>query len=105
MAIDIEQNEENGNAVIKPTGEIDLYSSSDLRKVLLAAIPKGTGAVGIDLSAVPYMDSSGVATLVEGLKACGKAKRRFTLLRPSEAVMKVLQLSRLDSVFEITQGF
>jgi anti-anti-sigma regulatory factor len=48
------------------------------------------------------MDSSGVATLVEGLQAAGGASS-FLLLAPSQSVMKVLQLSRLDSVFSIVE--
>jgi anti-sigma B factor antagonist len=46
------------------------------------------------------MDSSGVATLVEGLKACAD-KKKFILVNPSEPVMKVLKLARLDGLFRI----
>ena len=50
------------------------------------------------------MDSSGVATLVEGLRATSGTDASFVLVTPSHAVMKVLQLSRLDSVFDIEEA-
>lgn len=104
MPLKITQSDQNGRYVIKVAGEVDLYSSPELRNAVVKAIPAATGAVCVDLSEVPYMDSSGVATLVEGLKSAGHAKRSFVLLAPSTSVMKVLQLSRLDTVFQIEQG-
>lgn len=101
MALSISKNEQDGRYIIKVSGEVDLYSSPELRNAVIKAISAAKGAVCVDLSEVPYMDSSGVATLVEGLKSASHAKRSFVILSPSTPVMKVLQLSRLDSVFEI----
>jgi anti-sigma B factor antagonist len=104
MAMELEQVERDGAPVIRVTGEVDLYSSPKLREALLKTIPKAQNEVSLDLTGVTYMDSSGVATLVEGLKASGQKNARFVLLSPSPAVMKVLQLSRLDSVFDIKEA-
>ena len=82
-------------------GDVDLYSSPELRKALLAATPKAVSGVGVHLGAVTYMDSSGVATLVEGLRSAKEYDRTFVLVAPSKSVMKVLELARLDSVFEV----
>ncbi len=98
-SLSIEKQECEGGCRITVSGEVDLSSSPALREAILKASPKGGGLVAIDLSGVSYMDSSGVATLVEGLKSTGQGS--FCLLAPSAAVMKVLQLSRLDSVFDI----
>lgn len=100
MALDLQQQEENGAWAITVKGEVDLYSSPQLRDAILKGIGGGSSKVVVDLSGVVYMDSSGVATLVEGLKGAGD-KKRFALVKPSASVMKVLQLSRLDSVFTI----
>ena len=83
-------------------GDIDLYSSPDLRKAVLKAVPRSAEGVAVDLSGVTYMDSSGVATLVEGLRSAKEHGRSFVLDSPSAAVMKVLELARLESVFEVT---
>jgi anti-sigma B factor antagonist len=82
-------------------GDVDLYSSPEFRTALLAAVPKAVAGVGVHLGGVTYMDSSGVATLVEGLRSAKEHGRTFALVAPSTAVMKVLELARLDSVFEV----
>jgi len=57
--------------------------------------------VVLNLSAVRYIDSSGVASLVEGLKASRDSGSRFILVGLSGTAREVLQLSRLVKVFEI----
>lgn len=101
MALELNVSEPDGNALIAAKGEVDLNSAPQLRDAILKAVKKAKTQVSVDLSAVAYMDSSGVATLVEGLKACREPAKAFVLLAPSQSVMKVLQLSRLDSVFNI----
>ena len=86
--------------VIDVKGEVDLNSSPTLRKAILAGIDDHA-QVGVDLAAASYMDSSGVATLVEGLKRASEKKKSFALVHPSTAVTKVLQLARLDALFDI----
>ena len=104
MAITIATEDRNGTPVVKAGGEVDLYSSPQMRDALMKAISAAHDGVGVDLSEVSYMDSSGVAVLVEGLKAAGKKKLGFKLVSPSQPVLKVLQLSRLDRVFTIEES-
>jgi anti-sigma B factor antagonist len=87
--------------VITVEGDVDLYSSPELRDAVLRAVPVSTDGVGVNLGDVSYMDSSGVATLVEGLRSANEHGKTFVLLTPSPAVMKVLELARLDKVFEV----
>ena len=61
---------------------------------------KGT-AIIVDLAKVEYIDSSGVASLVETFQAAKGKKLDFKLAAVSEASLRVLKLARLDSVFEI----
>ncbi|MBP8131017.1 MAG: STAS domain-containing protein [Candidatus Hydrogenedentes bacterium] len=104
MALELQTAEAGGRCVIHVTGEVDLYASPELRAAILKAVSGSGDGVAVDLSQVAYMDSSGVATLVEGLKSAGQKKVAFSLLAPSQAVLKVLQLSRLDSVFDIRES-
>jgi anti-sigma B factor antagonist len=55
----------------------------------------------MNLSKVRYIDSSGVASLVEGLKASRDAGSRFILYGLSPTAREVLQLSRLLKIFEV----
>lgn len=87
--------------VVMIRGDVDLYSSPEVRKKIIALTDKKTPNILIDLTQVCYMDSSGVATLVEGLQQVGKYKGRLKLFGLDAAVKEVFELSRLDKVFEI----
>lgn len=104
MSLELNVNDPEGNPVVVAKGEVDLGSAPKLRDAILKAVKGAKDQVSVDLSGVAYMDSSGVATLVEGLKACREPGKAFVLLAPSQPVMKVLQLSRLDSVFTIKES-
>lgn len=101
MPVTIETDAAGAELFIAVEGDVDLYSSPELRKAVMKAVKRAEDAVAVDLQAVTYMDSSGVATLVEGLRAAKKRDLGFVLVAPSQAVMKVLELARLDSVFEV----
>ena len=104
MELEIETKEHNGACVVVVDGEVDLNTSPKLRTVLTKQVPRNVRAVEVDLQAVPYMDSSGVATLIEGLRSAVSNDAEFALFAPSAAVLKVLKLSRLDSVFTIREA-
>ena len=86
--------------VLGLSGEIDLNESPDVRKQILSCI-KNNNNLLVDLSEVEYIDSSGVACLGEGLQTCRAKKMEFALLGVSDSALQVLQLARLDSVFNI----
>jgi anti-sigma B factor antagonist len=104
MALELNQVEEENAHVLRVSGEVDLYSSPELRKAIQTLLAQASDRVHIDLSAVDYMDSSGVATLVEGMRNARASNVGFVLYAPSESVMKVLTLSRLDSIFDISEA-
>lgn len=87
-----------GLALVRLAGEVDLSWSQQVRGAILDALER-TAAVGVELSAVSYIDSSGIAALVEGFQTARGSGRRFVLVSASDAVMAVLQLARLDRVF------
>lgn len=101
MGLKIEQKENGAKIRITVVGEVDLSTSPELRSAIIRAVPAAEAGLEVDLGGVDYMDSSGVATLVEGFKSARENSKTFVLLRPSPSVMKVLELSRLDSVFDI----
>ena len=86
--------------VVRLRGEVDLSWSQQVRKTILDALGASRG-VGVELSEVSYIDSSGIAALVEGLQNAKNKGQRFGLVAVSKAVMAVLQLARLDRVFPI----
>ncbi|HIJ37719.1 MAG TPA: STAS domain-containing protein [Rhodospirillaceae bacterium] len=86
--------------IIAVTGEIDLGNSSELRREVLGKLAEGR-AVAVDLAGVAYIDSSGVAALVEAYQASRQRHLGFYLQNVSVAAMRVLKLARLDQVFDI----
>jgi len=91
---------EKGYAVVGLSGEVDLYKSPDARAVILKCIGDGQHTL-VDLSQVDYIDSSGVASLVEGLQMARDNSLSFGLVGVSNTAMNVLKLARLDKVFPL----
>jgi anti-sigma B factor antagonist len=88
--------------ILDISGDIDLAHSSEVRKAVLLEIrDKRTPKLILNLRDVNYIDSSGVASLVEGLKASRDMGSRLILLNLSPIAYEVLQLSKLVRVFEI----
>jgi anti-sigma B factor antagonist len=84
------------------SGDIDLATSPELRKALLRELRElRMPRVILNLKAVRYIDSSGVASLVEGLKASRDVGSRFVLFGLNTTIREVLQLSKLVKIFEI----
>jgi anti-sigma B factor antagonist len=91
-----------GWVILDLSGDIDLAHSPTMRKVLLGEIKeKHMAKVFLNLKNVRYIDSSGIASLVEGLKASREQGSRLILFGLSPAVREVMQLSRLQKIFEI----
>jgi len=102
MSIQINVRKETGAAVIDVIGDIDLYSSPQVRQTILDTLNQKTETrVLVNLTGVKYIDSSGVASLVEGLQLSRKAQVRFGLCGLNKAPRQVLELTRLIKVFEI----
>ena len=89
-----------GYVLVRLCGEVDLSWSAQVRRAVLDALDNDA-AVGVDLSAVSYIDSSGIAALVEGFQSARAKGNRFALVAVSDAVRAVLELARLDRVFLI----
>ncbi len=86
-------------------GDIDLSSSPELRKALLRELRENrTPRVVMNLKGVRYLDSSGVASLVEGLKVSRDIGARLILFGLSPAAREVLQLSKLLKIFEVYEN-
>lgn len=94
---------QSGNATILDiNGDVTLYNSPEIRKVLMDSLnKKGTQRVIVNMSGVNYIDSAGVASLVEGLKLARTLTNTFALYGLNKHPREVLELTRLIKVFEI----
>ena len=95
--------EEAGAVIAAFSGEVDLEHSPAARAVLLECIGRGQKVL-VDLSGVEYIDSSGVASLVEAFQKAKKSGVEFALVAVNAAALRVFELARLDKVFVIHEN-
>ena len=89
-----------GYLVIHFTGEVDLNAQPHSRDIILNCLSLRRNTV-VDLSAVTYIDSSGIASFVESYQLAKKYHLEFGLTNISDAVTKVLHLAHLENVFPV----
>ena len=87
--------------VVSIEGDVDMSTSPEVRKALLPLFHDKAVHIVVDLKGVPYIDSSGIATLVEGLQLSRRGCTRFTLAGAGRSVEAVFELAYLKSVFEM----
>ncbi|MFO0829252.1 MAG: STAS domain-containing protein [Phycisphaerales bacterium] len=100
-AIEIRREVTPDAVILRPEGEIDLARSPELRLKLRTEVDAAPKRLVIDLSRVAYMDSSGVATLVEALTRARGNQTRLVLAELQPKVRSIFSISRLDTVFPI----
>jgi anti-sigma B factor antagonist len=92
--------QQSGATIVDVTGDIDMGTSPGLRKLLLESLSK-TARLVVNMGEVRYIDSSGIASLVEVLMKARKNQKQLVLFGLNKTVQEVLQLTRLATVFEI----
>jgi anti-sigma B factor antagonist len=96
----IEQKIEGDVGKLFLSGEIDLDKSPEVRENIKQLIDQSK-TIEIQLSGVGYIDSSGIAALIEGMQLAKNTSKEFYLTDVSNEVMKVIKLAHLDKFFKI----
>jgi len=97
--MEVETSVDNGVHIFKIDGDIDMKNSRQLREKLQTALKGRPKAMLIDLSACPYIDSSGIATLVEALQNLRSWSGKMAIARPSQRVKDIFEIAHLDGIF------
>jgi anti-anti-sigma factor len=94
-----------GDAIVASIkGEIDLHNSPEFRALLLDAIQSSAPKkIVLNLALVPYMDSSGLAVLVETMQKLKKIGGKIFLTDLQPRVRSILEIARLNTVFSVTK--
>jgi anti-sigma B factor antagonist len=87
-----------GIGVVRPVGRLDLLTAPELRQSVAQAIAAGNRRLIVDLAEVPFIDSSGLAALISGLKAARLAGGDLRIARPTDQARLLFELTRLDQV-------
>jgi anti-sigma B factor antagonist len=97
----ITQEKHNDAVVCMLDGEVDINTSPELRKACETLIKNNEKKVLMDLSGVTYIDSSGLATLIEMFQRLKKIGGRLRLSNMNEKVKNVFEITKLYKLFEI----
>ncbi|MFK7960985.1 MAG: STAS domain-containing protein [Phycisphaerales bacterium] len=100
--IEVRRDQRDTGTVLQPIGDVDLSRAPSLRSHLVQSIEAKPPRLVVNMDAVHYMDSAGVATLIEAMTLARTAAVPFFLCALNKQVMDTLQITRLDGVFTIT---
>jgi anti-sigma B factor antagonist len=91
----------SGVTVCRVEGEIDINSSPNIKKTFDKLLSTKTPKIVINLSKVTYVDSSGLATLVEILKNMRSYGGKMRLSDMSPKIKSLFEITKLEKLFEI----
>ncbi|MFQ5430151.1 MAG: STAS domain-containing protein [Phycisphaerae bacterium] len=92
-----------GGTVVVLGGDVDLHHSPALHAALVDVTRERPQRLILNLSGVPYMDSSGVGTLVEVFRRVSAYKGKMVLCGLTSRVRSVLEITKLDRFFTICE--
>lgn len=100
-AMEVHVEEQTEGIILIPEGDVDLHRSPALRERLKRVAQKKPRRLIVDLSRVPYMDSSGVATLVEAMQITRRQSTTLVLCGMQDRVRSIFEIAKLNQVFRI----
>jgi len=96
-----ERDVDDHTTVIAVEGEIHVSTAPDFSGVLAAAIEAGRTALVLDLSGVMFIDSTGLSVLLNALRRLTRAGGAMALVCQNPTVLRLFEITRLDSTFDI----
>lgn len=100
----LHQRKEQGVDVVGVSGRLTLIEVAEAREKLKSIAKDGTGKLVIDLSETTFMDSGGLSVLISAFKAVQARNGRLVLAAPSPSIQSLIELTRLQHIFEIFQS-
>jgi anti-sigma B factor antagonist len=87
--------------VLALEGRLDSYSVPKLRAQLKTSTNQHPSKIVVDLASVSFIDSTGLAALIQGMRTCRDGGGNLCLSNPQRPVRLILELTRLDSAIDI----
>lgn len=101
MNLEIESYKRDEWAVVEVDGEVDISNADILRAAITDCHQCGDVNVIVDLSSVPFVDSSGLGVLASGLKSAVHQGGKLRVVVAAEPVRKIFVITGLDGSFEL----
>ncbi|MGO8669900.1 MAG: STAS domain-containing protein [Capsulimonadaceae bacterium] len=90
------------STVLAVEGEVDVYSSPQLKQEIVSEAQAGTKHLFIDLSKVEYLDSTCLGVLIGGLKRLRELDGNVVLVGPGSRILRIFEITGLDKIFDIS---
>ncbi len=87
--------------ILEIEGEVDVYTSPQLKQDLVQLAESGVKRVIIDLSKVEYLDSTGLGVLIGGLKRLREVDGNLSLVSPGMRIQRIFEITGLNKIFDI----
>ena len=97
----IQERKENDVVVLAVDGDIDLNSSPEMRKKFEELIVNNSVKIVVNFQNVNYIDSSGLATVIEMLQRLKKTQGELRLSNMSEKIKNLLEITKIDKLFKM----
>lgn len=88
-------------SVVSLNGALNARSAEEVKQTFRNLVEQGVSRVVVNLQDVPFIDSSGLAALVSGLKTLGGEAANLKLAAPQSQARLLFELTMFDRVFEI----
>jgi len=99
----IAQEKREDVTIFLPEEDVNITTSPELRKAFDGVMGQGVKKILIDFSKVPYIDSSGLATLVELLQRLRKVDGKLKICSLSSRIVNVFEITKLHKLFDIVE--
>lgn len=101
VALSVSTRSVDGYTVVAVAGDVDISTSPTLRSALTEATGDGTGVIVVDLTGVPFVDSTALGVLVGAYTTVRNNGGRFAIVNDHEPVLKVLRITALHDVLNV----
>ena len=99
--LEIDERTEDGLVMITPRGKIDTLTAKGFETKLMEHVSKGRGSLLVDMSAVDYVSSFGLRSLLIVAKQMAPLGRKLVLFGANDAVMEVLRVSGFLRIIQV----
>ncbi len=101
MELDISTENAGASCTIALDGEVDVYTSPQLRQELTSVLDSGCLHVVVDLERLGFIDSSGLGVLVSALRRVKERGGTLRLVCTKDSILKIFRITGLDKVFPL----
>ena len=97
----IEEKTQGDTVILCVEGDIDFSSLSELKEKFESILTGAAKKIILNLAKVPYLDSAGLASLIEVMQKSAAAEKSFLIAEPSKKAIELFEVTKLKKLFKI----